>query len=197
MANSLEERTKNLVESFNSDLSITLTKSEIKQVVNLILENEDVSKSIPIVRIAKQYSVYSYKIQLVFGTAAALFVNGAIKEVFGNNKVILVSNKEELYWQHYLMAFEFGNYILDFLGSKKYEDNGYYNHIYRYSDFQEKSDAKIFAYEILLPEQAFLNHYELCAREGKSSKQIVTDLSRLYEVPGLIVSSRITQVIHE
>lgn len=196
MKNYLEERTKNLIKELRSKQLSKL--EEIKKVSNTILEIQGVTKkqSTPIVKIIKQYNINVYKEKTNSGISALLLVNGRAIDIYGKEKVIIVSENEELYWKRYFAAIELGKYIFDFLCNDECNNNDYYYYQYEYKNHNDSTESERFAREILMPEHSFLRQYMIAMHEDSSRLFTEIYLSRFFEVPKSLIVARINEIIN-
>ena len=196
--NILEKQTKLLINKFRNGSQYNLKYSDIKQLVDTILQFEEVSEknATPIVKIAKSFSIKVFKKNLDDDINSHIYLNGNTEEIYKVKKVIIVDKKQSIYQQRYLVAIELGKYLLDFLGNEKYSKNSFYHHQYKLDNTLSIDESYRFANAILMPEISFLRQYVIASNKLSYSKYIIRYLSKFFEVTESLVHTRINEIIN-
>ena len=128
-----------------------------------------------------------------------IFVSGNTKKSYGSDKIIIVSNKQSLFSQRYIMAYELAYYLINYVGSEKYYDKNYtfskaYSKI-KHNSFDEIRADK-FANELLMPKKIFLEQYlKAIKKSDYNNEYIITYLSYFFYVEQSCVKRRIIDVL--
>lgn len=174
---------------------------EIDMIAKEILSNlkyysED--SATPIVKIAQAFDFVTYKETLDGGLSGDIYINGKTKEDYGNNKVILVNKKDELFHQRFVIAHELAHYLFDFLGNTDYADKSirfsdtYYKNMH---GTKKERRANRFAAAILMPEDAFIRQYNIAKKIDKNRMFVIMYLSRFFETTMDSIERRIAEVL--
>ena len=193
----LEERTKEVIQELHSKSVSEWKVENIQKIVNTILKEEAVEIGpTPIVYIAMHYGFAVYKQNLKEGIDASIFLNGTTKNIYKKEKVILVKENEDLFWNRYFAAIELGKYIFDFLDNKNYQSDSFYCHQY---NIEHNDDilSERFATEILMPTHSFCKQYLVAAEQQiYSLRYRYKYLSYFFQVPEVLIRTRISEIIN-
>lgn len=158
--------------------------------------------AIPIVKIAKNFGFATYKTKNIPDDISGnIFIGGKTKDFYGENKVIIVGDKEPIPHQRFIIAHELAHYLMDYLGTKESLDKDYVfsktypkiNH-----DSIEEIRADRFAAELLMPKKIFLNQYINAFKKSNYSKiYTITYLSTLFKVKEACINRRIKEILDE
>lgn len=116
-------------------------------------------------------------------------IGGLTKQLYGNDKVIVLRSETDWYWQRYILAYELGEYLIKCIGNWE-TSNGLLSASYK----NNERDLLIhtFATELLMPSSLFLCSYERAVQKSEGNKQyIIAYLSHYFEVPKELVEERI------
>lgn len=117
----------------------------------------------PVVTIANKLGFKAFKEDISDENISGnIFVGGTTEEVYGVDKVIVVSSNEEHAHQRFIIAHELGHYLMDYLGGRDHEDE---NKLFAKTypkishDSPEEIRADRFAAELLMPREVFSSQY--------------------------------------
>lgn len=171
---------------------------EIRKISNNILSistNYTGRCATPIVKIAKQFGIKTYKESL--NESGDININGETEKKYGHDKVILVNKEEELFHQRFVVAHELAHYLFDFIGNEKYNDKTIlFADTYqkdKHETIQEKR-ANTFAAEIMMPKELFIEQYNKARVVDSSHIFVFTYLSRYFETSIESIEKRIMEV---
>ena len=190
-----ELESKNLEQHHYSSL-------EIENVANKILTLFDYytkDSSTPVVKIVKEFGFKALKANMEDSDLAGdISINGDTKEKYNCDKVILVNEDDDLFYQRFVTAHELAHYLFDFVGNVEYKDtNKQYTAAYyrNHHDSLEERRANRFAAALLMPKQEFIKQYNIAKCVDSNGLFICTYLSRFFEVPTSSVERRILEVL--
>ena len=174
---------------------------EIKQIANSILSQLDYYSgkgATPIVKIANEFDFKTYKQELTQGLSGDININGDTLERYGHDKVIIVNKEEELFHQRFVVAHELAHYLFEYIGNPEYRDPAI-----KFSDtyFKDKHEtpqekrANRFAAAILMPEELFVQQYNIAKRVESNRIFIILYLSKFFETTVDSIERRITEVL--
>lgn len=178
------------------------TMEEAEILANMILKLGgyiDKNIVIPIINILFNLGFKIYSSETPKTILGNIFVSGNTKKSYGSDKIIIVSNKESLFSQRYIMAYELAYYLINYVGSEKYYDNNYtfskaYSKI-KHNSFDEIRADK-FANELLMPKKIFLEQYlKAIKKSDYNNEYIITYLSYFFYVEQSCVKRRIIDVL--
>lgn len=109
----------------NQENKYGYTIEEIKNIVDDILKVTDYYNkncATPIVKIVDKIGIETYKVDFKERIEGALFVNGTTKEIYNRDAVILVSNKDKLYYHRFVIAHQLACFLFEYLGSESDRD---------------------------------------------------------------------------
>ena len=155
----------------------------------------------PIIEIAKEFGFVTYKTSdMPEDISGNIFVGGTTKDIYDNNKVIIVSNNEELFHQRFIVAHELAHYLLDCVGNPEYIDESIlFSKTYPKTnhDSVEETRADRFAAELLMPTKEFTIQYiKAMKRSNKNMRYVITYLSDFFETKKSSIRQRIQEVIN-
>ncbi len=156
------------------------------------------NSSIPIVKIAREFGFRTYKENLTKGLSGDIYINGNTENEYGNDKIILVNKKDELYHQRFVVAHELAHYLFDFLGDDKYSDKTIkFSDTYHKNKHETPSElrANLFAAAILMPESLFIDQYNRAKSIDRNRMFVIMYLSRFFETTIESIEKRIVEVL--
>lgn len=178
------------------------TMEEAEILANMILKLGgyiDKNIVIPIINILFNLGFKIYSSETPKTILGNIFVSGNTKKSYGSDKIIIVSNKESLFSQRYIMAYELAYYLINYVGSEKYYDKNY-TFLKAYSKIKHNSFDEIradkFANELLMPKKIFLEQYlKAIKKSDYNNEYIITYLSYFFYVEQSCVKRRIIDVL--
>lgn len=114
--------------------------------------------------------------------------------ITSNLKLIAVNAERSLEWKRFIIAHEFGHYVLHPVKEKDY--------LYRKRENvkgknESENAADYFAAALLMPKKAFLKQYQDLKEQELSENTICMQLSSIFKVPLDSVSRRILELNHQ
>lgn len=178
------------------------TMEEAEILANMILKLGgyiDKNIVIPIINILFNLGFKIYSSETPKTILRNIFVSGNTKKSYGSDKIIIVSNKESLFSQRYIMAYELAYYLINYVGREKYYDKNYtFSKAYfkiKHNSFDEIRADK-FANELLMPKKIFLEQYlKAIKKSDYNNEYIITYLSYFFYVEQSCVKRRIIDVL--
>lgn len=187
--NDILKNLKEKREDFNTSV-ITITAEDILKALGFY----DKKMATPIVKIAKAFEVTSYRVEPNNNNIEGqLFINGTTKDLYGQDKVIVVNKKNDLYFNRFIIARQLAVFLLNFKEKNGYKDKKSV-FIDTYYSKQYCKDYERFATEILMPIRIFIKQYNVGVEEFHNHMFIVMYLSCYFEVPEYLVERRINEV---
>lgn len=181
----LEEKRKDFTTSI-----ITRTAEDILKALDFF----NIRGSIPIVRIAQAFGVMSYtEVTNDNNIKGILYINGTTKKVYGQERVIIVNEKNDLYFNRFIVARQLAVFLFNFKEKEKNKNKLFTD---KYYSNQYCKDYERFATEILMPLNMFGRQYMKRVEEFYNYRSKTRDLSRYFEVPEYLVERRINELIH-
>ncbi len=108
-------------------------------------------------------------------------------------KLIAVNAKRSMDWKRFIIAHEFGHWILHY----KQGDSAYLHRQSVKGKNELENTADYFAAALLMPKNAFLKQYQELSAQGLSENTICMQLSSIFKVPLESVSRRIQETSSE
>lgn len=156
------------------------TLNEITEIANEILKELDYYSgrgATPIVKIAKDFGFATYKEVFGTGKSGDIHINGDTKDLYGNDKVILVNKNQALFQSRFTIAYELAHYLFNLITKK--------NHC------EIEKQANTFAAELMMPKDLFIKQYNIAKDKSDNHIFIVMYLSRFFEIPINLIEKRI------
>lgn len=177
---------------------IYLSSKEIADIANNILNELNYyyrRGATPIVKIAKEFNFETYKETLSDGKSGDIHINGDTKNKYGNDKVILVNKREDLFHLRFVIAHELAHYLFDFLGKEDY-NNITFSEPYQKNQHETDKEkrANAFAAELMMPKDLFIKQYNIAKRESSNRMFVIMYLSRFFETSIDSIEKRIREV---
>ena len=159
-----------------------------------------ISGPIPIVKIAKEFGITTFKERnMPVDVAGNIFVGGTTEEIYHTDKVIVVGDGEEYFHQRFIIAHELAHYLMDYLGNSDYRDKRLlFSKTYpkQHHNSDEEIRADRFAAELLMPKVAFLKEYVYADRKSNGNDiYVLTYLSTLFKTKKSSIERRIIEVL--
>lgn len=92
-----------------------------------------------------------------------VYIGGTTAKLFDANKVILVSDREEYFRQRFIVAYELGHYLMNYLSNHEYSDNPgrLFSKAYLKQNHNSKDElcTNRFIAELLIPQHLFSTMY--------------------------------------
>lgn len=173
---------------------------EIAEIANEILKEIDYYSgrgATPIVKIAKDFGFKTYKETLSDDKSGDIHINGDTKDIYGNDKVILVNKREDLFHLRFVIAHELAHYLFDFVGkSDCSETNIVFSEPYKKDQHETEKEkrANTFAAELMMPKDLFIKQYNIAKDKSDNRIFIVMYLSRFFETSIDSIEKRIKEV---
>lgn len=187
--NDILKNLKEKREDFNTSV-ITTTAEDILKALGFY--NKKIAT--PIVKIAKAFEVKSYIVdQNDNNIEGQLFINGTTKNLYGQDKVIIVNKKNDSYFNRFIVARQLGAFLFNFKEKNGYKDKKNV-FIDTYYSNQYCKEYERFATEILMPLNMFAKQYTVGAEELHYRIFVVKYLSCYFEVPEYLVERRINEL---
>ncbi len=187
--NDILKKLKEKREDFNTSI-ITITAEDILKALDFYNKK----MSTPIVNIAKAFELKSYKVDPNDNNIEGqLFINGTTKNLYGQDKVIVVNKKNDLYFNRFIVARQLGAFLFNFKEKNGYKDKKNV-FIDTYYSNQYCKEYERFATEILMPLNMFTKQYTVGVEEFHYRIFVVNYLSRYFEVPEYLVERRINEL---
>lgn len=179
------------------------TTEEAEELAEKVLKAwrlDNANCAIPIVKIANGFGFACHKAENIpEDISGNIFVGGTTKEVYGNDKVIIVGSSEAYEHQRFIIAHELGHYLIDYIGSSESKDSGIlFSRTYPKQNHQsdEECRADRFAAELLMPSKIFLRQY-VRAMEAfdYNKKYVISHLSAYFKTKKSSIQRRIDELI--
>ena len=155
----------------------------------------------PIIKIANNIGFATLKQKnMPEDISGNIFVGGTTKDVYNEEKVIVVDEEEEYAHQRFIIAHELGHYLMDYLGSEDSKNPGIlFSRAYPKSnhDSAEEIRADRFAAELLMPTKLFCRQY-LRAMEASdyNLRYTISYLAKYFKTKKSSIERRIDEVIY-
>lgn len=206
----VNERYKEIVEDLrnrNKTKKGNYTTAEIREIVNDILKASDIDtqnyrSSIPIVKISKKFGIVPYYAKDIC-VSGMLLINGTTEKEYGEKQVIVIRKEDDLYLQRFVIAYQLGCFLFNYLGSEYDDGNTLFKEEYQqfnYFSKEEEAQISIFAEEILMPEKMLYKQYFISSEcfwirvRGLWNIAIKEYLSEYFEVDRSLVIKHINQL---
>lgn len=160
----------------------------------------DIQGAVPILKIVRGFGITPFSIEnLSAEYSGNIYIGGTTKDIYGTDKAIVVGDNEEPYHKRFIVAHEFAHYMLDYVGSKYYQDEmELFTKAYLKSGHDSEENerrADRFAAELLMPAKIFLKYYAAAILESNNLEEyIITFLSELFEVKQSSVRRRMKEL---
>lgn len=156
--------------------------------------------STPIVRIAKDFDIVTYKtIQLDDNISGVMYAGGTTKEIYGDNNVVFLDAKEVKEHRRFILAHELGHYFFDCLCDVEYADGTkLFKATYPKQDHYSPNEllADAFAAEILMPRERFIKEYNMAMESLNNREFVIRYLSKFFETKPTSIKKRIHEVLY-
>lgn len=189
------ERCKDILRNLEKKRKNFNTLVIIKTAENILkaLDFYNIRNSIPIVKITEAFGLKPYKVKSDNNDIEGqLFINGTTKDIYGQDKVIVVNNKNDLYIMRFIIARQLAVFLFNFKENNEYK-NKQNLFIYDYKG-EFCKDYERFATEILMPTQMFLKQYIVAMEASNNIRFVIGYLSRYFKVPKYLVKRRIIEL---
>lgn len=116
--------------------------------------------SIPVKTIAEYFDFRVYvEDDMPNSVDGHIYVGGTTRKVYGHDKVIVVRKDKKFAYQRFVIAYELGRYLMDYVGSELEKNpKKLFMHAYVNEDVF-RDDAYRFAIELLMPVGEFATEY--------------------------------------
>lgn len=155
----------------------------------------NIRNSTPINKIAKKFEITPYYGEMNKNNIkGCLYVNGTTKQIYGQDRVIIVNRNNCTYFNRFIVARQLAVFLLNFK-----ENDGYINKEKVFIDEYKGEDCKDyerFATEILMPRDMFIKQYNIAVEEDGRHIFVIMYLSRYFEVSEYLVERRIYELTH-
>lgn len=190
----------------NQEKKYDYTIEEIQSIVDDILKLDNyynLNSATPIVKIVNRFGIGAYKENLSKEISGKLFVNGTTKKIYNTDSVILVNNKDKIYYQRFIVAHQLACFLFEYIGSESDNDKRIlFSDKYTPNNCSLKSEIlkSRFVTEILMPERTFCRQYiianEECSYTSREARNIFLSkyLSKFFEVEPNLVAKRINEI---
>lgn len=155
-----------LIEELNAHPAHGYNIEDAEKLADKILElggYKDTLGRTPIVKIVNNFGFSAFKEQnMPKNISGNIFIGGTTKEIYHNDKVIVVGADEEFYHQRFIIAHELAHYLMDYIGNEKYADSKKLFSMAYLKDNHDKGEVRAdrFAAEILMPANLFSAKYK-------------------------------------
>lgn len=182
----LEEKREN----FTTSLIIKTAEDILKA-----LDFYNIRNSTPIIKITKAFGIKPYKvIPNDNNIEGQLFINGTTKDLYGQDKVIVVNKKNHLYFNRFVIARQLAVFLFNFKKNDEYRDKQrVFIDTYK-GEFHK--DYERFATEILIPTEMFIKQHDIAVEVDNRRIFVIMYLSRYFEVTEYFVERRIYELTH-
>lgn len=189
--NNILKNLKEKREDFNTEI-ITRAAEDILKALGFYNKR----MSTPIIKIAKAFGVEPYKVKPNDNNIEGqLFINGTTKDLYGQDRVIVVNKKNDLYFNRFVIARQLAVFLFNFKEQQEYKNKQNVFIVTYYSEEYCK-DYERFATEILMPIKMFVRVYNIAVEVYHKHMFIIKYLSRYFEVPEYLVERRIYELTH-
>lgn len=179
----------------------TISQSEdLAREVLKSCEFDNISGATPIVKIATNFGFLCLQADNIPDDISGnIFVGEPTRDVYNNDKVIIVGSNEEYNHQRFIIAHELAHYFLDYIGDPKYTDrNLLFSKTYPKNNHSSEEEVRAdrFAAELLMPSELFLKTY-IKAMEiyDYNKKNVISYLSTFFKTKRSSIERRINEVI--
>lgn len=153
----------------------------------------------PIMRIAEDlgFDIYETK-NLDKNLSGVIYVGGTTKEVYSSDKIIFVDKNEPIKHQRFVIAHEIAHYLFDCLADDKYKDaTKLFKRTYPKENHQsiEEFRADLFAAEILMPAQLFIQQYNYAMDQTNNRIFTIKYLSEFFQTKESSIEKRIGEIL--
>lgn len=189
--NDILKNLKEKREDFNTEI-ITRTAEDILKALGFYNKR----MSTPIIKISEAFGVKPYKVSPNDNNIEGqLFINGTTKDLYGQDKVIVVNKKNDLYFNRFVVARQLAVFLFNFKEKEEYKDK---KNVFIDTYYSEEycKNYERFATEILMPIKMFVKQYNIAVEEFHNHMFIIIYLSRYFEVPEYLVERRIYELTH-
>ena len=154
--------------------------------------------AVPVTSIANNLGLKVYAADMRTGESGYIFAGGTTEELYGTNAVILVSNKDPLGHQRFVIAHELAHFLLEYLTDSGYKDKKIvFKEAYGEMPHNTKKElrADFFAAELLMPKKLFIKQYNEFFKRSNSREVTIMCLADYFKVKISSVERRIKEVL--
>lgn len=183
---------KNLKEQ-RKDFTMPIIKKTAEDILKE-LGFYNIRAATPIIKISKALGVTPYKeTPNDNNIKGQLFINGTTKNLYGQDKVIVVNEKNSLYFNRFVVARQLAVFLLNYKEKDMYKDKKKL-FIDTYYNGEHSKDYERFATEILMPKEMFIKQHNIAVEGGNRHIFVIMYLSRYFEVPEYFIERRIKEL---
>lgn len=159
------------------------------------LDFYNIRSSTPIIKITEAFGIKPYKVIPDDNSIQGqLFINGTTKDLYGQDKVIVINKKNHLYFNRFVVARQLAVFLFNFKEEQEYKNKQkVFIDTYK-GEFCK--DYERFATEILMPTEMFIKQHDIAVEEDNRHIFVIMYLSRYFEVPEYFVERRIYELTH-
>lgn len=174
--------------------------SDITYYANRVLRQstKDVFGKTDIVKIANNlgFTVFRKKLNSKQEKINYMLIDDDNKELFGNEKVIILGTNIIYKLRRLIIAFDLGYYLFDYLGSEAQRKKEFYcvEYLSQNMDSIKAKNAYKFAMDILMPRELFYEEYHFTMQEVSKKYLQIEYLSNFFEVPEKCIEDRIKEM---
>lgn len=190
----IKKRLENGGQTINSSYELDKLAEEVRNVVG----NYTGELAVPVVSIAKNLGIRVYSADMEGGESGYIFAGGTTEELYGAGEVIVVSKKEPIGHQRFVIAHETAHYLLDYLANPKYKNKDLlFKEAYRQMPHNTQTElrADYFAAELLMPKKLFIQQYNEIMKRSKDRDVTIMCLADYFKVKISSVEKRIKEVL--
>lgn len=163
------------------------------QLANSLIKKLNINTyPVPIVSILNELGFNIYTSKMPSNISGFIAIAPNLEENFGNDKIIAVSNEDNIGRQRFTLAHEFAHYLFDFNDKKECQYVDTYDT--EKSDEESESIPSRFAAEFLMPQKMFCDRYKELKSTGLSIFDLVCQLSLDFNVSRKAVMKRFTEI---
>lgn len=200
---STESSYEKLVNVLKNQAQTSSTEKDAEALADRVLSECGYKDNIgptPIINITKKFGFSTFASDnMEKNISGYIFVGGTTKDIYQNDKVILVNAKEAYQHQRFVIAHELAHYVMECLGNKKFESGDLlFKQTYPKENHDSKQEklADRFAAELLMPSALFCKQYLKAMEESDCNKAYtVTYLSTFFDTKKSSVERRIAEVL--
>lgn len=136
------------------------------------------------------------------GAVGVLYAGGKTQQVYGVDAVIFLDKSYVFAYKRFVMAFLFGHYLFDYLGSTENrqasQDVRTFERMYSHDtrDSKEEVRAGRFAAALLMPVVHFVNQYNYAMDKHDNRIYTIKYLSKFFQVEEFAVEMRIHEILY-
>lgn len=193
-----QDLVSNLQSTPTSDYNIKETE-ELADTILKIRNYFNTQAPPPIVNITRDFGFSVFKQHnMKSNISGNIYIGGTTAQCYPtSNKVIIVSDKEEYFQQRFIIAYELGHYLMDYLSNPEYTNNPgkLFSKPY-YSNKQNDLQTDNFAMELLMPQHQFTTQYLFAIEESYDRRYAISYLSSFFKVTKSRVERRILEIMN-